>query len=68
MDICSDERQFPLNLNGWGDFLLLYYFGFANSQSILYISSVEDTMPTPTYNYSNEYGLGFANSQPFLYI
>ena len=51
-----------------GGFLLLYYFGFANCKPILYISSVEDTMPTSTYNYSNEYGFGFANSQPFLYI
>ena len=51
-----------------GGFFCLYYFGFANSQSILYISSVEDTMPTPTYNYSNEYGFRFANGQPLLYI
>ena len=51
-----------------GGFLLLYYFGFANCQLVLYVSNVEDTMPTPTYNYSNEYGLGFANYQPISYL
>ena len=30
-----------------GDFLLLYYFGFAKCQPILYISNMEDTTPTP---------------------
>ena len=42
--------------------------GFANCQLVLYISNVEDTTPTPTYNYSNEYGLGFANYQPISYL
>ena len=51
-----------------GDFFCLYYFGFANCQLVLYISNVEDTTPTPTYNYSNEYGFGFAKCQPISYI
>ena len=51
-----------------GDFFCLYYFGFANCKPILYISNMEDTTPTHTYNYSNEYGFGFAKCQPFLYI
>ncbi len=51
-----------------GGFFCLYYFGFANCKLILYISNMEDTTPTPTYNYSNEYGLGFAKCQPLSYI
>ena len=47
-----------------GDFFCIYTpLGFANSQPILYISNMEDTTPTPTYNYSNEYGFGFAKCQ-----
>ena len=38
-----------------GDFFCTYIpLGFANCQPILYISNMGDTMPTPTYNYSNE--------------
>ena len=51
-----------------GGFFCLYYFGFANCKLILYISNIEDTTPTLTYNYSNEYGFRFANGQPILYI
>lgn len=51
-----------------GDFFCLYYFGFANCKLILYISNMKDTTPTPTYNYSNEYGFGFVNCQPISYL
>ena len=52
-----------------GGFFCAYIpLGFANCQLVLYISNMEDTTPTPTYNYSNEYGFGFAKCQPILYI
>ena len=52
-----------------GFFFCIYIpLGFANCQPILYISNVGDTMPTPTYNYSNEYGLGFAKYQLIYYL
>ena len=52
-----------------GFFFCIYIpLGFANCHVVLYISNVEDTMPTSTYNYSNEYGLGFAKYQPISYI
>ena len=52
-----------------GDFLCVYIIlGLQIVNLFCILVMWQDTIPTPTYNYSNEYGFGFANSQPFLYI
>ena len=51
-----------------GDFFCYIILGLQIVNLFCILVMWQDTIPTHTYNYSNEYGFGFAKCQPFLYI
>ena len=51
-----------------GGFFVYIILGLLSVNRFCILVMWQDTIPTHTYNYSNEYGLGFAKYQPISYI